>query len=453
MPYLDPATQREKEDFGAPHDSLSQSKSWKIFKIMAEFVEGYTMLAEHVNEVTIFGSARTDPSDHYYKEAERLGFLLGSHKFTTITGGGPGIMEAANKGAFEAKGVSIGFGIELPHEQSINPYVTHSFDFHYFFTRKVMLTAPSQAYVYFPGGFGTLDELFQVLNEASMGFTQKVPVILVGHEFWDPLVDFLKTSCMGSVSAINPDYIENMVVVDSAEEAFTHIKETEDHPNLSDISPLNPSGSLHGVNWRIFKIMSEFVEGLDFLAKLDKNVTFLGSSRISKDSPYYEKAYTIAKKLAEQQYSVVTGGSHGLAEAANKASRDANQPGYALAITLDDLDPHKRVNEYVTDLINFKFPFTRQFILTGPSNSYLFCPGGLGTLHQLFEVLTLVQTQKVTTSPLIIYDKDFWQPMITYIDEILYKKFRTISPEDRDLYHVISDEREVVEIIDKAFSQ
>jgi uncharacterized protein (TIGR00730 family) len=314
-----------------------------------------------------------------------------------------------------------------------------------------MLTAPSQAYVYFPGGFGTLDELFQVLKESSIGFTQKVPIILVGKDFWQPLIDFFQFQCMGEVPAINSDYLESVVVVDSAEEAFSIIKTTEDHPNLADLSPGNLAGSESSINWRIFKIMSEFVEGLDYLSHLDKNVTMLGTSKMTPDSDYYQKAYQISKKLAEKGYTILTGGGSGLAEAANKASYDAGKPAYGLGLALQDGYKRQQANPYVSDLLTFKFPFTRQFILTGPRNSYIFCPGGLGTLHQLFEVLTLVQTRKVTTSPLILFDAGFWQPLIDYIDRVLYQEFGTISPEDRELYQVVSEPNKVVEVVDGAF--
>lgn len=433
--------------------SITQNNSWKIFKIMAEFVEGYDIMANHVNEVTIFGSARTDPSDPYYQEAVNLGYLLGSHNFTTITGGGPGIMKAANKGAFNAGGTSIGLGIELPHEQQINPFVTHAVNFSYFFTRKVMLTSPSQAFVYFPGGYGTLDEFFQVLHESALGFTQKVPIVLVGHEFWDPLMDFLKNTCVNTVNTISSQDLENIHIVDTSEEAFSIIRNTEDYPNLADISPGNiADDTSNGINWRIFKIMAEFVEGLDFLSNLDKNVTLLGTNKISSDDAYYDKVYALSRRLALKDYNIVTGGGQGIAEAANKASRDADKHAYAIVMALDDsIKRGTQINDYVDKMITCGFPFTRQFILTGPSTSYVYCPGGLGTLHQLFEVLTLVQTGKVKTSPLVMFDEEYWQPLLEYIDQTLNQKFHTINPEDIDLYTPLNKEMDVVSHIDKAF--
>jgi uncharacterized protein (TIGR00730 family) len=441
MPYNDRL--KTIQDVAKTPYNLAQTDSWKLFKVMAEFVEGYDLMSKYKNEVTIFGSARTHENDEYYIKARKLGEILGLNNFTVITGGGPGIMEASNRGAFQVKGTSIGLGIELPMEQKINPYVTDSVDFSYFFTRKVMLTTPSQAFVYFPGGYGTLDELFQVLNEMALGFIQKVPVILVGRDFWDPLVDFLNNTCHNTVKAIKPEDLEMLKVVETAEEAYDIIKHTEDHPNFLD--NISNTNSVSSVNWRIFRVMAELVEGLDFLQSLPKNITILGSNKVSRDSRYYEDVYNITQETLKQDFSILTGGGFGIAEAANKASSEAGKPAYATLLN----QAGKTMNQYVSDSIHFRFPFTRQFILTGPTNQYLFCPGGLGTLHQLFEVLTLVQTHKVDPTPLILYDDEFWGPLVNYIKEILDQKYRTISPADLNLFQVTSSRDEVIDMIVK----
>lgn len=439
MPYNDRL--KTIQDVAKTPYNLAQTDSWKLFKVMAEFVEGYDLMAKYKNEVTIFGSARTHENDEHYIKARKLGEILGLNNFTVITGGGPGIMEAANRGAFQVKGNSIGLGIELPMEQQINPYVTDSVDFSYFFTRKVMLTTPSQAFVYFPGGYGTLDELFQVLNEMALGFIQRVPVILVGVEFWTPLVNFLQDTRHQILGAIKPEDLAMLQVVETAEEAYEIINNTEDHPNFLD--NISNTNAISSVNWRIFRIMAELVEGLEFLQSLPKNVTILGSNKVSQDSQYYQDIYEIAKEAIRQDFSILTGGGFGIAEAANKASSEAGKPAYATLLN----QAGKTMNEYVTDSIHFRFPFTRQFILTGPTNQYLFCPGGLGTLHQLFEVLTLVQTHKVDPTPLILYDNEFWAPLIDYIKETLDQKYRTINPADLNLFQVTSSQAEVVATI------
>lgn len=202
--------------------------TWRIFRIMAEFVEGFQFLSETSREVTIFGSGKFSPSDHWYKEAEKLGRLLAKNKFTVITGGGPGVMEAGNKGAAEAGGQSIGLNIQLPTEQRTNPFVKTGRAFHYFFTRKVMMAASAQAYVFFPGGFGTLDELLEMLVLIQTNKAQKVPVICVGHDFWDQFFEWVKNSVFEKYRAIDGKDLKLYKVVDTAEEAFALIKDSKE---------------------------------------------------------------------------------------------------------------------------------------------------------------------------------------------------------------------------------
>jgi uncharacterized protein (TIGR00730 family) len=202
--------------------------TWRIFRIMAEFVEGFQFLSESSREVTFFGSARTKKGNRWYKEAEKLGKLLAQKKFTVITGGGPGIMEAGNKGALEAGGESIGLNIQLPMEQRINPYVTRGRGFHYFFTRKVMLAASAQAYVYFPGGFGTLDELFEIITLIQTGKMQETPIVCVGKEFWGGLFDWVKNTQLKTYKTISAKDLELIRIVDTAQEAYEIICSSEE---------------------------------------------------------------------------------------------------------------------------------------------------------------------------------------------------------------------------------
>lgn len=200
--------------------------TWRIFRMMAEFVEGFQFLSTMQREISVFGSARIPPTNVWYKEAERLGKMLAQKGFTVVTGGGPGIMEAANKGAFEGGGVSVGLNIQLPHEQRTNKYVTHGVSFHYFFTRKVMFAASAQAYVYFPGGFGTLDELFEILTLIQTKKSERIPVVLVGKEYWTPLVHFLEETVYGRYDAIDRMDIRLFTVVDTAEEAMVILQKS-----------------------------------------------------------------------------------------------------------------------------------------------------------------------------------------------------------------------------------
>src|SRR5438105_12630587 len=165
--------------------------SWRIFRIMAEFVEGFETMSRVGSAVTIFGSARTKPRDRYYKAAEETARLLANDGFGVITGGGPGIMEAANKGAFEAGGVSVGCNITLPHEQEANRYQQITLDFHYFYARKVMFVKYAAAFICFPGGYGTLDEFFETITLIQTLKIQPFPIILFGSEYWSGLADWM----------------------------------------------------------------------------------------------------------------------------------------------------------------------------------------------------------------------------------------------------------------------
>ncbi len=224
-----PLTDEERRLATSPDAAPKMSEiTWRIFRIMAEFVEGFQFLSTTKREVTVFGSTRIPPTSKWYAQAVTLGRLLGEHGFSVVTGGGPGIMEAANKGAYEAGGESIGLNIQLPHEQRINPYVTRSRAFYYFFTRKVMLAASAQAYIYFPGGFGTLDEFFEILTLIQTKKSERISVVLVGHEYWDPLVNWLHTTVLGTFDAISPDDLKIFTIVDTAEDAFDIIKSSQE---------------------------------------------------------------------------------------------------------------------------------------------------------------------------------------------------------------------------------
>lgn len=172
-------------------DTLSR-EAWKVFRMMAEFVEGYERLAAIRPAVSIFGSARALPGDPHYALAEQIGRALSDAGFAVITGGGPGIMEAANKGAYAGKSLSVGLNIQLPHEQGVNAYQHISLSFRHFFVRKVMFVKYASAYVVLPGGFGTLDELSEILTLTQTGKTPRIPILLVGREFWSGLGDWIQ---------------------------------------------------------------------------------------------------------------------------------------------------------------------------------------------------------------------------------------------------------------------
>ncbi|HLD21914.1 MAG TPA: TIGR00730 family Rossman fold protein [Patescibacteria group bacterium] len=220
-----------------PSEFRSGKATWRIFRIMAEFVEGYDFLSKLTADITIFGSARIRPGSKYYHLAEEICRLLAKKGFSIVTGGGPGIMEAANKGAYEAGGESIGINIQLPFEQRINDYVHHGMGFHFFFTRKVMLTSPAQAFIAFPGGYGTMNEIFEVLTLIQTHKMQPVPIILVGKEFWGGLYTFIKEQMLDENKAINAKDLELFTIVDSAKEVMEVIKKNVvAHDNAPEIS-------------------------------------------------------------------------------------------------------------------------------------------------------------------------------------------------------------------------
>ena len=191
---------------------------WRVFRIMAEFVESFETLSQVGPAVTVFGSARTKPSNKEYKATVRLSKALAQHNFAVITGGGPGIMEAANKGAAQGKGTSVGLNIELPFEQCGNKYANLPINFHYFFSRKVCLVKYSLGFVYMPGGFGTLDELFEVATLVQTKRIEPFPMILFGKKHWRGLLNWAKKTleCNGQIS---PGDIELMTLTDDVDEA------------------------------------------------------------------------------------------------------------------------------------------------------------------------------------------------------------------------------------------
>ncbi len=215
-----------------PHD-WRHSFHWRVFRIMAEFVDGFQFLADIKRAVTFFGSARFEESNRWYKTARELGKMLAKTKYSVITGGGPGIMEAGNRGASEGGGESIGINIQLPYEQRVNDYVKKGHGFYYFFTRKVMLAYSAQAYVFFPGGYGTLDELLEILTLVqTKKIHDNVPIILVGKDFWGDLNDWMKKKLLDQYDTIDAEDLKLYTIVDSAKEAFEIIKKSKPREEL-----------------------------------------------------------------------------------------------------------------------------------------------------------------------------------------------------------------------------
>jgi len=206
-------------------DEITIKDSWRMFRIMAEFVEGFETLAKYHPAVSVFGSTRAKPQDEIYQIAEQIGRLLAQNGFAVITGGGPGVMEAANKGASSVGGKSIGLNIELPLEQKPNPYTNVSLSFRYFFVRKVMFVKYAVAYIILPGGFGTMDELLESVTLIQTHKIKPFPVILVGSNYWRGLLEWLREVVLKE-GKISPSDFEILRLIDEPEEVVKTIKKT-----------------------------------------------------------------------------------------------------------------------------------------------------------------------------------------------------------------------------------
>ncbi|MDP9223219.1 MAG: TIGR00730 family Rossman fold protein [Actinomycetota bacterium] len=207
-----------------PPGGFRESDPWRVLRILSEFVEGFDALAEIPPSISVFGSARIDDDDPMYGAAREVGAEIASAGLGVITGGGPGIMEAANRGAHEAGGVSVGCNIELPFEQATNPYVDIAIDFKHFFVRKMMFVKYAEGFVVFPGGFGTLDELFESLTLIQTGKVQHFPVVLFGSDYWDGLLSWMRERVLAE-GKVGAEDLEIFTVSDDPREVVRHIQE------------------------------------------------------------------------------------------------------------------------------------------------------------------------------------------------------------------------------------
>ncbi len=226
-----PATTTDQRllDRRGPSDWV-HTDPWRVMRIQAEFVEGFGLLAELGKAVSVFGSARTKPGTPEYQKAQDIASGLVKAGYAVITGGGPGIMEAANRGAFESSGTSVGLGIELPLESGLNDYVNMGIEFRYFFVRKTVFMKYSQAFVVLPGGYGTMDELFEALTLVATGKITRFPIVLVGSEYWSGLLDWLKTTMLAE-GKIGQDELALLHLADDPDEVVSIIREA--HKGLS----------------------------------------------------------------------------------------------------------------------------------------------------------------------------------------------------------------------------
>ncbi len=224
-----PVTEDERLLTQLPRErrAFTKTDSWRVLRIMGEFVEGFDTLSDVYNAVTVFGSARTTSDDPYYEKAVETARMLAEEGFPIITGGGPGIMEAANRGCQEGNGLSIGCNIELPFEQGLNPYVERAINFRYFFVRKTMFVKYSTAFIVFPGGYGTMDELFEALTLIQTGKVKYFPVILIGREYWQGLAEWLRDRVAGEGKIAVKD-LELLHITDSPREAVAIVRQARE---------------------------------------------------------------------------------------------------------------------------------------------------------------------------------------------------------------------------------
>lgn len=236
-----PATQDEQLLESPRHDEFTHTDTWRVFRIMGEFVEGFDELATLTRAVAIFGSARTSPDNPEFAAAQETAALFIKEGYAVITGGGPGIMEAANKGAFEANGLSVGCNIELPFEQRPNAYQTRSLKFRYFFVRKMMFVKYSLGFVIFPGGFGTLDELFEALTLIQTRKIRNFPVVLFGSSYWGGLLDWINGVALRD-GKVAPKDLNLFKVTDSPAEVVQIVLNSQS--SLRDIEHIEPDDSI-----------------------------------------------------------------------------------------------------------------------------------------------------------------------------------------------------------------
>ncbi len=227
-----PVTEDERLLAQVPRErrAFVKTDSWRVLRVMGEFVEGFDTLSDVYNAVTVFGSARSTPDDPYYDKAVETARMLAEEGFPIITGGGPGIMEAANRGAQEGNGLSIGCNIELPFEQGLNPYVERSINFRYFFVRKTMFVKYSTAFIVFPGGYGTMDELFEALTLIQTGKVSNFPVILFGAQYWAGLAEWLRERVAGEGKIASTD-LRLFTITDSPREAVATVRQARERRN------------------------------------------------------------------------------------------------------------------------------------------------------------------------------------------------------------------------------
>ena len=420
--------------------------------LVAELESGLTLLQRLPAAITFFGGARIRPNDVYYQAAERMGELLAKTGIPPRTGAGPGIMTAVpagfhrklqEAGMWDGNGSSSdstpheqherpqaltqGFNIKLPFEQSINPAIDVSLDLAHFPTRKLMLYANTLGIVIFPGGFGTLDELFEVWRLKSAGRLNP-PFVLFGRDFWEPLAEALRQSTLGVRRETVPQGVFALVkLCDEPEEALRSFT-TKSEKTHSD-EPLEQLGR---------RIAYEIVEGLHYLEQLTPAVTVLGGSRLRHDDRSVVACEEIARRLAIAGVPTRAGGPGALSVALARGGHRGAEYLPQQAFGMRRRDARNLYGADRVHLVNDRL--THKVLLTEGSLAIIALPGGLGTLDELCSVLCQLQTGKITPRPVVLFGTDFWQPLWSALRaQMLDGPRQTLSAEDLRLVTITDD--------------
>ena len=434
----------------------SQGLSSLAQALVSELESGLSLLTTLPPAVTFFGGARISPTDPYYQAAERMGALLATLRIPPRTGAGPGIMSAVPAGFRQrlrelgepdpaeqpvietdqrngrAQALTQGFKIKLPFELAINPAIDIALELAHFPTRKLMLYANTLGIVIFPGGFGTLDELFEVWRLKSAGRLNH-PFVLFGRNFWGPLAETLQKSVLGKGRKTVPDDVFALVTLsDDPQEILRWI--TSDGYSGNFEEPLEQMGR---------RIAYELVEGLEYLERLPPAVTVLGGSRLRKDDWTVTACEALACQLAKAEIPTRAGGpgalSVALARGGHRGAKFLPQQAFGMrrgnARNLYGADRVHLVNDRLTHKV----------LLTEGSLAIVALPGGLGTLDELTSVLCQLQTRKIASRPVILFGSEFWQPLWAALKtQMLAGPRQTVSAEDLDLVTITDDPEHAV---------
>lgn len=424
--------------------------------LVVELESGLELLKTLPPAVTFFGGARIRPDDPFYEAGVRMGERLASEGMPPRTGAGPGIMSAVPEGfraqlersrklepgptdarsrTGRAQALTQGFNIKLPFEQTVNPAIDVSLELVHFPTRKMMLYVNTRGIVIFPGGFGTLDELFEVWRLKIAG-RRADPIVLFGTQFWEPIIERLRSlSHTPGRQTIPEEAFELIELCDSPDEVIEHIA-TCARTRAPREEPPEVLGR---------RVARELVEGLDYLARLPEAVTVIGGSRLGDSDPAVASAELIAKRLAQAGVPTRAGGPgpFSVALARGGHAGDTYLPQQAFGMRREDA-----VNVYGADRVHIvNDRITHKVLLTEGSRAVVALPGGLGTLDELFSILCQLQTRKIPPRPVVAIGRSYWEPILDVLNEQMFAGARqTIGANDLALVTVTDDPEEAARL-------